>query len=187
MRKYEAEITPLNENKIGTSAHGKAVFELDEEKLRISIEMEGVPANMMHWEHFHGFADGKDAQPATMAQDTNHDGYVDLVETEPVSGTTMVPFDAEPQELNIPNDNYPVANDKGNFSYFKEVGIKELVRNFKKAFNDADLELDKRVIYIHGVPEDLELPESVQGMAGHYDQHVTLPIAVGKIVKVSDH
>ncbi|PWG00294.1 hypothetical protein [Levilactobacillus bambusae] len=186
MAKYEANIQPLNEDKIGTAPHGKATFELDEKRLRISIEMEGVPANMMHWEHFHGFVDGKDAQPATMAQDTNHDGFVDLVETEPVSGTTMVPFDSAPQQLDIANSNYPVANEHGNFDYFKEVGIDELVRNFKKAFNDANLDLDKRVVYIHGVPDDMQLPDTVQGMAGEYDQHVTLPIACGKIVKVSD-
>ncbi|MCD9225341.1 hypothetical protein [Lactobacillus helveticus] len=45
--------------------------------------------------------------------------------------------------------------------------------------------LDKRVVYIHGVPADLELPESVGGKINdHYDQHVTLPIAAGKINRV---
>ncbi|MGZ1155784.1 hypothetical protein ACXO22_01470 [Lactobacillus delbrueckii subsp. bulgaricus] len=48
-----------------------------------------------------------------------------------------------------------------------------------------DLALDKRVVYIHGVPADLELPESVGGKINdHYDQHVTLPIAAGKINRV---
>lgn len=186
MARYEAIITPLNEDKIGTAPSGKAIFDLNEKWLKIFIEMEGVPANMMHWEHFHGFEDNRPAEVATMAQDTNHDGFIDLVETEPVSGTTMVPFDEAPQQLNIPNDNYPVANAKGHFEYNKEVAIDEFVRNFKKAFNDAKLELEKRVIYIHGVPNDLVLPDTVQGMVGHYDQHVTLPIAGGKIEKISD-
>lgn len=39
-------------------------------------------------------------------QDVNHDGFIDLPETEAVPGTTMVPFDDAPQEMNIPHDGY---------------------------------------------------------------------------------
>ena len=39
-------------------------------------------------------------------QEVNHDGFIDLPETEAVSGTTMVTFDDAPQEMNIPNDGY---------------------------------------------------------------------------------
>lgn len=43
-------------------------------------------------QHFHGFTDGRNATCAKAAADTSHDGIVDLLETEPTSGTTMVPF-----------------------------------------------------------------------------------------------
>ena len=33
-------------------------------------------------------------------------GFIDLPETEAVSGTTMVTFDDAPQEMNIPHDGY---------------------------------------------------------------------------------
>lgn len=56
------------------------------------IEMFDTPANIEYWQHFHGFPDGKDAHVATMDNDLNGDGFVDLPETELVSGTTMVPF-----------------------------------------------------------------------------------------------
>lgn len=186
MTKYEADILPLNDAKIGTKAHGKATFELSEYEMKIKIEMFDTPKNTEHWEHFHGFPDGKDAQVATMAQDANGDGFVDLPETEAVSGTTMVPFDSDPQEMNIPNDHYPVSDVHGHFAYEKVVPLKELERNFQKAFNTTDLDLDKRVVYIHGVPESFELPATVQGEVGSYDAHVTLPIAVGKIKLVKE-
>lgn len=182
-KKYIAKIVPLNADYIGVSAHGQAEFTEDENNLHIKIEMFDTPANTQHWEHFHGFPDGRDAQIATMDQDINHDNLVDLPETEAVSGTTMVPFDNAPQDMNIPNDNYPTSDANGHFAYEKDVPLDALKKQFKEVFGTDDLELDKRVIYVHGVPQDLKLPVSVAGEVGDYDAHVTLPIATGKIEK----
>lgn len=182
-KKYIAKIVPLNADYIGVSAHGQAEFTESDNNLHIKIEMFDTPANTQHWEHFHGFPDGKDAQIATMDQDINHDNLVDLPETEAVSGTTMVPFDNAPQDMNIPNDNYPTSDANGHFAYEKDVPLDALKRQFKEVFGTDDLELDKRVIYVHGVPQDLKLPVSVAGKVGNYDAHVTLPIATGKIEK----
>lgn len=183
-QKYQADIISLNATKIGSGPHGTATFIEDNDQLTITIEMFDTPANIEHWEHFHGFPDGKDATIATAAQDVNGDGFVDLMETEAVSGTTMVPFDDAPEKMDIPHDRYPIADVDGHFAYTKVVPLSTLQANFEKAFGSKDLQLDKRVIYIHGVPEQLELPESVAGMVGHFDAHVTLPIAVGKIKRI---
>lgn len=76
-----------------------------------------------------------------------------------------------------------MADADGHYNYEKLVDLKELQRAFKDAFGSGDLQLDKRVIYIHGVPDTLKLPTTVQGTVMDYDTHVTLPIAVGKIIK----
>lgn len=94
-------------------------------------------------------------------QDVNHDGFIDLPETEAVSGTTMVPFDDAPQEMNISHDGYPVADKYGHYEYDKDVPLKDLQAKFKQAFGSDDLQLDKRVVYVHGVPADLKLLSSV--------------------------
>ncbi|GAA2968521.1 hypothetical protein C5L28_000174 [Lentilactobacillus parakefiri] len=104
---YKAEITSLNGDKIGTHPTGEATFTIDGDTLTVEITMDHTSPNTQHWMHFHGFPDGKDAKPATAAQDINHDGYVDLPETEPVSGTTMVPFNDAPEKMDIPTDNLP--------------------------------------------------------------------------------
>ncbi|MFD1465380.1 hypothetical protein ACFQ4L_04640 [Lapidilactobacillus mulanensis] len=179
---YEAQIVSLNADKIGHAAYGHATFEVAGEELIIRIEMHNTPAKMAHWEHFHGNPDGSQALIATLAQDKNGDGFVDLPETAAVSGTTMVPFDDAPEHMDIPHDRYPVSDENGDFVYEKRVSLPELQANFKKAFGDDELHLEKRVIYIHGVPASLDLPESVAGMVGHYDAHVTLPIATGQIL-----
>lgn len=180
-KKYLAEIKALNGDKIGTQAHGQATFTLTADQLQIKLEMFATPANMQHWAHFHGFPDGEDAQVVTLADDANGDGWLDLPETAPVSGATMVPFDNAPQQMNIPNDRYPVADAKGHFVYQAQVPLADLQKQFKAAFGTTDLALATRVVYIHGVPESLQLPDTVAGEVANYDAHVTLPIAAGKI------
>ncbi|MFZ2352430.1 MAG: hypothetical protein WAW04_00915 [Paucilactobacillus nenjiangensis] len=187
MTKYRADLTALNGDQIGTNAHGYVEFEHVANNLHITLEMFDTPANIQHWEHFHGFPNGQDANVPTLAQDSNHDGWIDLPETEAVSGTTMVPLDGAPHHMHIPNDNYPVANEDGYYSYQKDVPYDQLQAKFKEVFNDQDLQLDKRVVYIHGIPNDFELPVTVGGkLNDKYEQHVTLPIAAGKIKKIED-
>ena len=186
MTRYMADIQPLNETKIGCAPHGLAEFSENDDNLHIHVEMFDTPANIEHWEHFHGFPDGKDAQVPTMVADTNHDGYIDLPETEPFSGTTMVPLDNAPHKMNIPHDGYPIADERGHYEYEIDVPLKELQLSFNNAFNTPDLQLDKRVVYVHGIPQSMELPKTVQGTVMSYDPHTTLPIAAGKIRKVED-
>ena len=184
---YRAEIQPLNAEKIGTAAHGYVEFLQEEEELKIKLEMFDTPANIQHWEHFHGFPDGKEAQVPTLAQDSNGDGWIDLPETESVSGTTMGPLDNAPHEMTIPNDGYPVADAKGYYSYEKTVPLKALKAKFKEVFGTDDLQLEKRVVYIHGIPRSLDIPDTVGGkLTESYDQYVTLPIAAGKIQRIED-
>lgn len=104
-----------------------------------------------------------------------------MPETEEVSGTTMVPLDDAPQDMNIPHDGYPVADENGHYEYEIDIPLEKLQAKFKDAFGTEDLQLDKRVVYVHGVPKDLELPDTVGGCVMSYDAHTTLPIAAGKI------
>ena len=102
--RYVAQLTPLNADKLGSSASGTATFEIENGKLKTTIELKGLPPNIAHLQHFHGFAD-KDATCATSKDDVNGDGYIDLLETEPVSGVTMLPFHSHPATLEISSDN----------------------------------------------------------------------------------
>ena len=147
---YIAKIKPINADKIETQAHGIATFSENGNSLHIHMDMFDTPANIEHWEHFHGFPDGKQAHVPTLMQDVNHDGY-------------------------------PVADKYGHYEYDKDVPLKDLQAKFKQAFGSDDLQLDKRVVYVHGVPADLKLPSSVAGNVMSYDAHTTLPIAAGEI------
>lgn len=40
------------------------------------------------------------------------------------------------------------------------------------------------VLYVQGIPDDMQLPDTVGGAVMGYDAHTTLPIAAGKIQRV---
>lgn len=83
--------------------------------------------------------------------------------------------------MNIPHDGYPVADENGHYEYEIDIPLEKLQAKFKDDFGTENLQLDKRVVYVHGVPKDLELPDTVGGCVMSYDAHTTLPIAAGKI------
>lgn len=182
---YSAEITPLNSDITGLETHGKASFAIQEEEMVVKIEISDAPPEMQHWQHFHGFIDGVDAGCATLDLDENGDGIVDVVETELVSGTTMVPFNDIPSDIKLGENTYPIADETGYYSYEKVIKMSDLERKFAEVFDGGDINLDRRVLYIHGIPEDTELPESVQSVHD-IPAHITLPIACGKIVRVTE-
>jgi hypothetical protein len=181
---YSADLQPMNASLTGHETTGKAKFVIHGDKLTITVDVKNAPPNITHWQHFHGFKGSMAASCATQAADTNGDGIVDLIETEPASGTTMVPFDNSPSAMDVAHGTYPKASAKGNYTYRKVVSLKALTVAFAKAFDGQKLDLDKRVVIIHGVPSDTKLPSTVQSL-GPIPAHVTLPIACGKIVRDS--
>lgn len=180
---YKANLQPLNAEKIGTEVKGTADLTIADGKLKISIAATGLTPGLMHLQHFHGFPDGKDAACPTLAADANGDGYIDLIETEPVAGTTMVPFHSHPVTLEIPDHTYPVADDSGGARYQNEVSVAELEKALQEQLKASALDLEKRVIFIHGVAKDVKLPETVKSLPDVPAQ-ITLPVACGKIEAV---
>lgn len=180
---YTAKLSPMNTKVTGHKATAEARFTVNGDTLTISIKAQGVAPSMIHWQHFHGFKDDRAASCPTEAADVNHDGIIDLIETEPMSGTTMVPFDSNPAGMDIAHGKYPKASAHGTYEYHKTVSLKALQAAFSKTFGDRKLDLDKRVVFIHGVPASTKLPASVASL-GSIPAQVVLPIACGKIERV---
>lgn len=177
---YTADLKPLNTRATGTETTGDARLEVEGNTLTIDIRIEGAPPGMVHWQHFHGFEDGRTARCASVADDANGDGLVDLKETEAVSGTTMVPFTQNPADMDVADGTYPRADADGKYHYTATVSMQALEAAVEKAFPRQKPDLGKRVIYIHGVPESTALPDSVASL-DPVPAHTTLPIACGMI------
>jgi hypothetical protein len=180
---YRAEITPLNGSVTGKMPSGYASLKIQNDSLTIRVELSNLPPDMMHLQHFHGFTDGSDATCASMEQDQNNDGIVDLLETRNVSGVTLVPFHDDPASLAIKTHTYPVADQQGNVSYKQTLSLTKLTQNLQKTHNIEVPLFDNRVVYIHGINSDKSLPESVQSLPD-VPANVTLPIACGKLKRV---
>lgn len=179
--KHTAELKPLNQSVTGNGTKGKASFVRDGDKLTIIVDVQGAPAEIMHLQHFHGFAEGgKTAACPSAEDDSNGDGIVDLKETEPKAGTTMVPFHDQPVSMEIPSESYPKADADGTYHYEQTVDLAKLQEAFAEAFDGQDLDLERRVVFIHGVDPKTEFPDSVASL-GDIPAHITLPIACGKI------
>jgi len=178
---YVAELHALNTKATGMQTAGEARFTIVGDSLTISVTARHVPPGMMHLQHFHGFTTSQNATCPTAAADVNHDGVIDLIETEPTSGTTMVPFTADPVSMEIVTDSYPKASADGTYQYRKTVSLSALEAAFAKAFNGQKLDLNRRVVLVHGVPPTTTLPASAASL-GKIPAQVTVPIACGKIV-----
>lgn len=177
---YIATLSPVNSNLTMRSATGEVRFTIRGDSLRITVNASGLPKEIEHWQHIHGFPDGQQASCPSASADLNHDGIIDVVETGKMAGTTMVPFTGDPVSMDVPHGVYPHAAASGTLQYTETVSLSALQAAFGKAFPGQKLDLAHRVVFIHGVPAGTTLPASVASL-GPIPAHVTLPIACGRI------
>lgn len=175
------DILPMN---IGASA-GQTVtgtISLNEEggELRIEIDAGGL-APGMHLAHLHGFAvpDPEEAACPDAAADANGDGIVDLIETRDAAGVTLVPMTENPASLEIMSEGYPEAQEDGQMEYIQIVEPATLERAMVETYGTPPA-LETRVFFVHGVPSEAGLPDSVQSLEG-VPAHATLPIGCAEM------
>lgn len=174
---YTGDIQGMN----GVDASGTVSVKATEDgRLVISLAATGLPPGM-HLAHIHGFASGEPQAAACPGADAdaNQDGIVDLMETEQAAGTTLVPFTDEPTSLQIKAESYPGAGQDGTMSWTREVDRAALEQALQEK-HGTPLALETRVVFIHGVPEDTQVPDSVQSLPD-VPARVTLPIACAEL------
>ena len=180
---YVADFGPLNSQITGLTTGGQARFVINGNDVTITVQINHAPKNMVHWQHLHGFLNNQVAVRAEMNNDVNGDGILDVTEIGEVSGVTMIPLNDNPVGLDMNNVSYPTADSMGNYRYVVKFKLSDLQASFANRFYGSDLFLNRRVIYIHGVPQDTPLPLTVASI-GDIPAQKTLPIACGKIEKV---
>ena len=76
---YVAKLQAVNVKASGQPASGEVRFTIHGDQLTIKVHVQGVPPGIEHWQHFHGFPDGKQATCPGAAADANGDGYIDML------------------------------------------------------------------------------------------------------------
>lgn len=104
----------------------------------------------------------------TSADDSNGDGVIDATEGSKVYGSRIVPLDSD---LSSDGGVFPIA---ATYKYTQSASFSQMLGNL----NLPALDVEGKVITIHGVPAATTLPATAQGAKGDF------PIACGVILKV---
>lgn len=177
---YTGTIDPVNGAETRQNPIGDVRISREGDTYTISLTVDGLSPGM-HLAHIHGFPGG-DPQEATCAgpaADANGDDFVDLIETRDLSGVTMIPLTDDPASLSLQSESYPAASDAGEVRFETTVEASALEEALQAEFSTPPA-LERRVVYIHGVPEDLPLPDSVRSLED-VPARVTLPVACAEL------
>ena len=129
--------------------------------------------------HGHPAADPPEAGCPPPGADRNADGVVDAVEAREEAGVALIPLNGAPTALDPDGENYPVASETGALDYAVTVSEATLTDAMRDAKGTPPA-MARRVVMIHGVLEDMALPDSARSV-GDAPTHATLPIACAEL------
>ncbi|RDV15025.1 hypothetical protein DXT99_12150 [Pontibacter diazotrophicus] len=187
MKMYKVQLNPLN----NSGVTGTATVMMNEDgEFEVITDVMGLAPSMVHPQHIHGFVMENMADKDAMCPPPSAagaDGLLTLEDGLPFYGPVLIPLDDKLVPLTA--DNFPIATSAGTISYGGKVMTSSLVSAFDAMHNgtqtEKDLELDKRVIVIHGayVYYDKVVPaDSREAKWAEYQP--TLPVACGELVEM---
>ena len=185
MKMYKVQLNPLN----NSGVTGTATVMMNEKgEFEVITDVMGLAPGMVHPQHIHGFVtedmmDKNAVCPPPSA--AGPDGLMTLEEGAPFYGPILIPLDDKLVPLT--SENFPVATPAGTISYGGQVMTSSLVSAFDAMHNGMqtvkDLELDKRVIVIHGAYA-INNKIVPAGSNKHAKYWATLPVACGELVEM---
>ncbi len=181
---FTADLSALN----NSGVTGTVLLDVsdDMETLTVTLEATGFEPDQPHVGHIHGLFSGGDAadsETPTLAQDTDGDGFVELLEGATVYGPIVLPIET----INTPDGNasYTMTYDLTDSSIF---GSNILTPDPDDSFEAADLfPLDFREIVYHGLSVDAGVGAGTDGEVDGTGGYIAvLPASAGEIVAVDD-
>jgi hypothetical protein len=177
---YVAALAPLNQGahtvdsmmfEIPTT-RGVAAINQRGDAVRVVVGATGVEPSTVHLQHIHAGMKCPD-----MSDDTNHDGFVDIIEGLPDYGPVLISLDSDLNSFGA-HDMFPTASAQGQYFYTEHASATRLEQELMEP-----LRFGERHVVIHGVAADTPLPATVQSLPG-VPAHVTLPVACGELRSV---
>lgn len=183
---FSAILDPLN----NSGVNGIANLTLDGNILKVNLIATGLEPNQLHVAHIHGKLDANnmplDSTIPTLAQDTDGDGFIELVEGEATYGPILLQLTNPPGHVGPGHegDGFSTAP-FGQINYSETFDLSQQ-SNFGTTFTAEQLlPLDLREIVIHGLTVGnigAGTSGEVDGMAGF---KTVLPVSAGSIFQVS--
>ncbi len=185
---YRALLYPLNENLAGNTS-GVMEIVITDDDLSVAGHVRGAPADVRHLQNIMLGIKCPD-----QGDDLNRDGQIDIKEAISVSGKILIPLDSD-LSGQIDGGNFgPIANTSGNYSYKRSTALSPLLNDLDSFDPDptdfitklpvgADLKIEGKVVMVHGVSEQVKLPESISSGEDSSPGSM-LPIACGVLLRV---
>lgn len=185
--RYTVKFYSLNSALAGNSnAEGR--IQIVGDKIAVGINMKDSPARTQHAQTIY-----EGSECPSEVHDTNSDGFIDPIEASKILGQVLIPLDGDLNGQLAGIETFPVSNFQGNYSYYKEGELSQLLTDLKsedldlkdelKKMSEKDeLKLEGKVIVIQGISDDTYLPGSIRTFEGVSDR-ASLSIACGKIVR----
>lgn len=180
---YMAKFTTLNPQVNGTLP-GSATLQRDGDKFYAYVRLFGGAPQGWHQQNVY-----EGNRCPTLNDDTNGDGYIDVVEGNAVWGKILIPLDSNLSSQKAGRNIYPMADASGSYFYERETSFKSLYNDLKsddKDMNDDYIKLAPesgidfvgKVVVVFGTAPTVSYPASVASNENR-PVHQTLPIACG--------
>lgn len=185
---YLAILKPINENVAGRIS-GSFTFHKDLDFIVSDIRVIGSAPSVIHGQNVY-----LGSSCPSQGADINEDGIIDILEAQTSTGKIILPLDADINNQYSLLAMYPFSDEWGAY-FFSQIA------SFQKFFDDLKAEdenptdeivklssptfgLEGKVVMIHGMADEVLLPESVATNEGLTAQQ-TIPVACGVITRVT--
>lgn len=168
---YRALLRPFNNHLNGFLPSGIAEIEVRGDQITVKTLLDD-DGRVMHMQSVHM----GNRCPITARDDQNGDTYVDIKEMEAITGPVLFPLDGNLNSHEEGAGQYPMGR---GFTYIKTASLSKLAGDVKSR-SGQNLNLEGRVIVIHGVDPRTKLPDTFATRDGLTPQ-AAAPIVCGII------
>jgi hypothetical protein len=185
---YLATFETLNPE-LSNKISGAFTFSVEKEfdELVIDVRLTNSGKNIIHAQSIR-----TGSRCPSLIDDKNGDGIIDAIEGEVVYGKVFIPLDGDISTQSSHDGEFPAADSYGNYIYAKVtsfstfmVDLRDETENqeYIKLKSQEPLSIGSRVVVIHGITEEIDLPATVRTM-GPMTIHQSIPLVCGVIQKV---
>lgn len=183
---YRAFIRPMNTRVFGRLNSGLASVDVTENEFKLNLYMDDT-SQVGHMQAIY-----TGSRCPTLSDDQNKDGFIDIQEAMKVSGKMLIPLDEDLTSQVAGEKIFP----KGMaYEYKKNIELSTMLKDLKDRDSDVrdelvklkaneELNLDGRIILVHGVANKNQLPTSVASLQS-MTSYETIPVSCGVIRRVA--
>jgi hypothetical protein len=186
---YQGLFRPINEKLLG-KLNGALNISRKNNEIVFDVRINGIPAWSVHPQSIY-----EGTRCPTPADDINKDGFIDIVEGQKVYGSVIIPLDGDLNNQKARSAWHPVSDQFGHYIYSEKADFdqffmdlqkkdEDLTDNIIKIDSSTGLNLVGKVVVIHGVHENTNLPATVVSMNG-MPKHESIPVACAVIGRLN--